>query len=100
MIPAPVRSSRLPVNDTALPSIRRTTSGPVRPGYRALTSAATPDATAVAKLVPLTETNPSPPADRDTRSIPGAATSTHFPRLESSAGCPAVSMLATASTPS
>ena len=100
MMPAPVRSSRAPVGDSALPSIRATTSGPVSPGNRARTSAATPDATAVAKLVPLDRDEPVPPADSDTRSTPGAPTSTHGPRLESSAGCPAGSTLATASTPS
>ncbi len=100
MMPAPVRSSRVPVGDSALPSIRATTCGPVSLGKRARTSAATPDATAVAKLVPLTETNPFPPADSDTRSTPGAPMSTHGPRLESSAGWPAASTLATASTPS
>ena len=67
-------------------------------GYRARTSAATPDTTAVAKLVPLTATNPSPPADGAVRPSPGAATSTQAPRFDSADACPAASTPATAST--
>src|SRR6476469_4108422 len=83
----------------------------VRFRYRSRISAATPATYGVAKLVPSSArgwpwestrpvVSPGRPAARDTAPVPGAATSTHGPRIEKSAGSPLLSVAATVSTSS
>ncbi len=92
-------SSREPSpGGTAVPTMRCATCAALSFGYRARISAACPDTTAAAKLVPLTVTN-LPPGGSAVSASPGAATEIHEPVLDWSSGAPASLVAATATTP-
>jgi hypothetical protein len=77
-IPYPNESlGTVPPVGSAVPVSRRSTSYQGIEGYRDLISAATPDISALADLVPLTPATSRPSRPEVTRPTPGAATATY-----------------------
>ncbi len=88
-----------PVPPFAVTSILFATAGPLSPGNRERTSAATPDTNAAAKLVPLRLPFAKPPGQALVTFRPGAVTATREPRSENGASEPSLSTAPTDSTP-